>query len=313
LEANCHNLSGSDLTFVGLRNICDSIPFLSEYRVVIVEDLLSSFNRRGNLRKSVGTNRSKIPASGNRMSTWDGLSQYISDLMPQTTMLVFVDSSLAKDNSLLEQLKGLVTVKELTPLIGEPLRRWIKTQVGKKGSSISADAVTLLSELMKGNLWALENELEKLSLYAGDRPIGEPDVLLLVAQAKDANIFAATDVLLEGKCSEAMHMFHLIRNEGFEMPYIITMIARQLRQVVLTRDMLNQGASESDIGNTLGISHKFVLRKTIAQARNQSLVGLKWLYSKLLDTDLAIKMGRLSQDVALDILIGDSNEAHSIH
>lgn len=308
LEANLHRLSHSELNLTALRNVCDALPFLSEYRIVIVEGLLSAFNRGGNAKKPARSTRSRTSVSTNKLEVWAGLSQYVGEFMPDTTMLIFEDTSITKGNPLFEQLVHLATVKDLAPLSGEGLGKWIIAQVQHKGSQINNRAIQLLSGLVGSNLWALENELEKLALYAGDRPIEESDVLLLVSQAKDANIFAAVDALLEKRSSTAMQIFHSIRTDGFEMPYIISMIARQLRQVVLARDLLDRGTPPATISNLLNISHQFILRKTLDQARSHSLNGLHWLYARLLATDIAIKRGHMGQDIALDILIGDSGK-----
>ena len=44
----------------------------------------------------------------------------------------------------------------------------------------------------------MDNELEKLTLYAGERPIEEGDVRLLVPQSREASVFSAVDAFWRG-------------------------------------------------------------------------------------------------------------------
>ena len=49
--------------------------------------------------------------------------------------------------------------------------------------------------------------------------------------------------------------------------------------------------------------HRFVAEKGRRQSRNFSMEQLETIYRKLLETDLAIKTGRMDQVLALDMLI----------
>jgi len=223
--------------------------------------------------------------------------------MPPTALLVFLEAAVSSRNTLLERLKTVVQVQALPTPSGEGLARWTRNRVAEKGARITPGAIRLLSQLVGGNLWTMDNELEKLALYAGDRAIEEGDVRLLVSQAREASIFSAVDALLEGRSAVALRLMHQLRQEGAEFPYIVAMIARQLRLVTLARDLTDRGHGEKDIGGRLGLTRDFALRKTLEQARTHSWNNLEWLYGRLMEADLAVKRGRLEQDVALELLI----------
>ena len=153
----------------------------------------------------------------------------------------------------------------------------------------------------------MDNELEKLTLYAGDRPIEERDVRLLVPQSREASVFSAVDALLEGRSRVALELANRLREEGAELPYIVAMIARQLRLVTLARDLMDRGHKEKDIGTRLGLTYEFALKRTVEQARKHSWDSLRWLYGRLMEADLAVKQGRLDQDIALELLVSEAS------
>ena len=304
LEANSHHLSGPQLNHAQLRAYSDAVPFLAEHRLVVVEGLLSVFEPRESRRRG-GRNAPGVAARSS-ISDWANLPGYIAEDMPPTTLLVFVEGAVSRGNPLLAKLGSAVEVQMLPTPTGEALARWIRSRLSETGVKIAPGAIQLLSRLVGSSLWTLDGELEKLALYAGERGIEEPDVRLLVPEAREESVFAAVDALLEGQSAVALRLMHRLREEGAESTYILSMVARQLRMVTLARDMLDRSVSEKDIGQRLGVSQEFVRRKALQQARRLPSGSLRLLYQKLMEADLAIKQGRLAQDLALDILIGEA-------
>ena len=300
LEANSHRIAGAQADLGQLTAVCGAVPFLAEHRLVTVEGLLSLYEPAGGRRRGQGQE-----GRGNQrsMAEWDGLAGYVAQAMPPTTLLVFVDGRLSRGNPLLQQLWSEAEVKELSTPSGEVLARWVKEQVEAKGSRITPGAIRVLTQMVGGDLWTLDNEMEKLATFAVDRAIEEADVRLLVPEAREANIFAAVDALLDGKSAVALRAMHRLRDGGTEFPYIASMVARQLRLVTLARDLMDRGHGQKEIGERLGITYEFALKRTVGQARSHSWASLEWLYGKLLEADLAVKQGRTSQDVAVELLV----------
>ena len=299
LDANSHRFVASQTNLDQLKGLCDAMPFLAEKRLVVVEGLFSMFEARG--RRPRG--RAASSRGADTLSSWKGLDSYL-ELMPSSTILVFLDGRLNRGNSLLRKVRELLQVRELLPLTREALARWIRDRVSAKGGKVTPGAIALLSQMVGNNLWALDMELEKLTLYSTQRSIQEADVRLLVSQVREANIFAAIDALLDDKISIALPLMRRLREEGTEFSHVVSMIARQLRLVVLAREMLEHGLAGQQIGGRLGIGPDFAVKRTLAQARNHTHKKLVGLYQRLLETDLAVKSGKLDEELALDLLVG---------
>ena len=294
LESNTHKLTGNSVTLEQLRAVSSAMPFLADYRLVVVEGLLGSFEAGGR-RRGGGTARS-------RLARWEGLGDYAGEV-PSTTHLVFVDELLRANNPLLRALAPSAKVKRIPVPRGEELARWIRNRAKTKGASVSPGALRLLNQYVGANLRLLDSELEKLSLYAGAEQIDEGDVRLMVAQVREASIFAAVDAIVQGNPSLALRLLRKLRNDGAALPYIQAMIARQLRLVTVAKELVETGVPRGEMGRRLELRAEFAVRKTLEQARRFSWPRLKALYACLLEMDLAIKQGRQDEDLALELLV----------
>ena len=297
MEPNYHYISAADASLANLRPVCDAIPFLAEIRLVVVEGALTAADPRD----TTGPRR-RAGGRGRGLPVWDGLEAYLPQ-MPPTTVLVFADGPLRRPNPLLERLRPLAQVRELPTPTREGLTRWLREGAAAKGAQITPGAIVLLSRLVGASLRVLDNELEKLALYAGDGPINEGHVRALVSQAREVNVYSAIDSLLEGKYSEAFRSMVRLREGGADFSYIVAMLARQLRQVLLAKELVESGVRASQVGGRLNIGSEYAVRKTVEQARGLPRSRLVKLYQRLLEADVTVKRGRLDEDTALQLLV----------
>ena len=299
LEANRHRLVGSQAKPGELLSMCNALPFMDDYRLVIVEGVLGTAESQGRGRRR-GSSADSVVAG-----QWQALGEAIPQ-MPDSTVLVFTDGALSANNPLLRMLRPVAQVEELSAPSGEALSRWVKTTVEAKGASISPSANRSITDLVGNDLWTLDQELEKLALYCSGREIQEYDVAEMVSQVREANIFVAVDAMIDGRPGVALRLLHQLKEDGKEAPQIIGMVERQLRLLALARDAIDRGVPQGELKGRLGTSSDFVVRKTAEQARRHAMPEIVWRYNRLLETDLAIKRGRLGPDLALELLVGDS-------
>jgi DNA polymerase-3 subunit delta len=295
VATNTTNLEGQHLTLSELRNKCGAAPFLSSHRLVIVDGLLGRFEVPQSRPR---TGRGK---SGNGLGEWEGLASYIKQ-MPETTVLMLVDEEVKGQNPLLKKLSQLAEVRTFPLLRGKDLKAWIRGRVKADGGDITPQAVNLLAELIGGDLWAMDGEIQKLLLYSQERPVSEDDVRQLVSHVQEANIFALVDAVAEGRTELAQRILHRLYDDGVAPIYILTMITRQFRLIAQAGD-LGKGLSRLQIQDRLGLKSSYSLDKTLSQAKLYNFEGVKRAYDKLLETDLAIKTGKYSDKLALELLV----------
>ena len=257
----------------------------------------------GRFATKQGRSRSRRAKSRNGLAEWEAFDSYIQQ-MPETTVLVLVDKEVKDTNPLLKRISSLAELRAFPLLRGKDLKTWIRQRVSEEGGDITPQAVALLAELVGGDLWAMDSEIQKLLIHDQDRPISEDDVRQLVCCVQEASIFALVDAVAEGRTESAQRILHRLYDDGVPPTYILTMITRQFRLIAQARD-LGKGLSRLQIQDRLGLKSSYALDKALSQARLYDSERVKWVYGKLLETDLAIKTGQYSDKLALELLVAE--------
>jgi DNA polymerase-3 subunit delta len=294
LDANLTKADVSSYSPQHLQALCNTVPFLASRRLIIVDGLLTLFEGR---RAASKRNR-----QADASSSWMSLVEYIPT-MPPSTDLVLRDGAIRRGNVLLTHLSSLGQVREFPSLSGAGLTRWIQERAASMECTISRDGVQLLAELIGGNLWTLNSEIEKLSLYCNGRTINGEDVRLLVSFVKEMSVFNAVDAILEMKYSDALRTIRRLMEDGATGTYIVSMVARQVRLLLLVKDMEFRKVPPRQMGARVGLNSDWVLNKIREQGRRYSGAALESLHRGLLETDLAVKTGRIAENAVGEFLV----------
>lgn len=297
LDVNTSVLDGQQLILYQLADVCNAVPFLASYRLVIVEGLLERFESKSEAEGRSDTAKAKTTMA---LKEWQGLVDYVKQ-MPPTTILILVDGDV-KRNPLLKCLEASADVTAFPELKSKWLRDWIQQSVKEGGGTIALGAVILLADLVGGDLWAMSGEVDKLLAYCDGRSISEEDVRLISSGAREASIFVLVDAILEGKRKEGQQLLHQLLQSGASPSYILSMITRQLRLIVMAREF-GPKLFTSEVRSKLERTSDYSLEKALRQAKAYTLDQIKKAYHQLLETDIAIKTGRYDGDLAINLLV----------
>lgn len=300
LVANTTVFDGDKVSPAELKATVETVPFLASKRLVLVERLLRRFE---------GGGRAKKPAApGGRGNGAHSFAESVAGL-PESTVLVLVDGKVSGGNPLLKELAARAEVKYFPLIKGNQLKLWINKRVTREGGSIAPTAVILLAGLVGSNLWVMASEISKLVLFAQNRPVEEADVRTLVGYARETNVFALVDAILEPAPALAEKRLQQLLREGEAAVYLLHMLYRQLHMIIRAREMKYRGKPEAEIQRQLGLKADFAFRKTLEQARRYPLARVKVVFERLLETDQAIKTGKYDGELALNILVAELGQS----
>ena len=297
VDLNTTILDGGTLTLAKLRHACETIPFLAEKRLVIVEGLLTRLAPRKD--RELSTSQRELLTA---------LADYLPRL-PETTRLVFIeDKPLPARHSMLQlaQREERGYVKRFDPPDAKVLPRWIEKRVRKYGGEIEPQAAQQLAAVVGTDLRLLDQEIIKLVTYTqsptGGQAIAIADIEAVVPYAQAAVVFDLVDALGRRDGRTAARTLHRLLDAGEHPLMLLAMIVRQFRLLIQVKELKAERATPHDIAKTLRL-HPFPARKLHTQATHFTAAQLEAVYRHLLDTDVAIKTGKIDPEVALDLLV----------
>jgi DNA polymerase-3 subunit delta len=290
LELNTTKLDGDLVTAGEIEAAARSAPFLSDVRLVMVENMTASTNSKTILEQMPGM----IAA------------------LPDWTRLVFVEagpekSMPGKRGGRQQALKKLINLVENDPRgkvlafdTPRDLPRWLQERASRYQATLDMAAARLLAECVGSDLVLADTELAKLATYtAGARAISKDDVTLLVPYSAEANIFRMVDALGQRNGKSALTLLRKLLDAGDEPLRIFGMFTRQYRMILQMREQLDSGQSVQGASRSLGM-RDFIAEKIASQARQYRTEQLERILAILLETDIAIKTGRLTGELALE-------------
>jgi len=290
-----------------------AVPFLSPGRLVVVEGLLAKFEA-GTTTGRVGGTRPRRTARGARKSVtegdtsklggWEAVVTEVPSL-PASNSLVFSDGEISQSNPLLKLLVPVGEVRRFDRLTGGETVNWVHRRVGELGGQIRPDAANELGQIGAGDLWSLDAELTKLTIYAGDRPVTTEDIAVLGSLVKQESMYALVDAVVEGRYGEARVHLNRILDDPKTMRSWFTMLADQVRRLLTAKDLTNRGATHAELLEGLGTRSDFAARKSVGQANRLSMEDLIEMHERLLQHELAFKTGQMDESTSMELLLTD--------
>jgi len=286
VEMNLTTLEGGEITLSDIRRHADAMPFLAAKRVVIVANYIKNI-------------------SGNKTET-EALTDYFEHLSPTTDLVLTESDTLKKNSVVLKAARSagaeIILYGELS---GKNLPGWVAKRVKAHGAAIEPEAAQMLARLVGPDLRILNNEIEKLVLYVdSQRPISNADVDLLVPYIEEADQFGFSNAIGQRNARQAYdQVYREIEVDGKHPMQILAGISSQIRTLIEVKDMAEQGMSPAAIAQAKGWRSDFAVKMRLKDARNFTMDRLEQIMEMLLETDLAIKTGKIDMMLALDTLI----------
>ena len=293
-DVNSGVIEGASATLAELEGAWSAVPFLADKRIVVVRGLLARFEAR----RGRGGSRSRSKSASKE---WDGLADRLANV-PPSTELIFVEGAITQNNPLFKAVRSHAEVHRFALPAARDMPKWIQARAETLGAPIHPAAVGALADAIGNDTRVVDMELRKLALYRSGATIRRQDVEAMVSYAREASIFAAVDAALEGRAGAALRLTHQLLDAGRPPTYLITMLARQVRFLILAKSLKAKGLQQAQIGSAMSLSG-YPLTKTLQQEGRFTARRLADIHRRLIEADLSIKTGAADEQMALDTLI----------
>ena len=267
---------GADLDEV--IRLADTMPFFAEKRLIIIED------------------------SGLFRSAADVIVNYLPS-MPDTTVLLFVESEVDKRGRLFKKVKELGYAAEMTRQDASQLARWAGGILAKEGKKITARTMDVFLSMTGDDMEHIRTELEKLISYTmGREVITEEDVRAVCTVQVTNRIFEMVSAIVNRDTRKAMDLYEDLLTLKEPPMRILFLIARQFNQILQVKEMAAKGLDKGAIASRLKMQ-PFLVGKTMPQARRFSREQILSYVNECVEAEEAVKSGRLKDRLAVELLI----------
>ncbi len=225
-------------------------------------------------------------------------------LLHQDVQLIFHGPKLDVASQKRKWFKSLEAAGCFLPLYdieGKQLKQWLNTQARQLQLNLPSDVIDLMTELFEGNLPALAQELQKLSILFGQQTVSFEEAEKLVIKQAKFNPFQLIDTLLIGDLKKCLAMLEQMQHDGSAFGQLVWFVHKELSQLYAMLEQIEQGCSINDIFKKYRIWDK---KKPLYQyALNHiSLSSVEQALARLAQVDL---LSKTSSDFNEYILLSD--------
>ena len=275
---NFARFEGKGLDVDELIRLADTMPFFAERRLILVED------------------------SGFFKSASDALVQYLPS-MPDTTILLFVETEVDKRNRLYKKVKDMGYAAELNRQDSAQLARWAGGILTREQKKITKHTMELFLSMAGDDMENIRMDLEKLISYTlGREVITDEDVLAVCTVQVTNRIFEMVSAIVNRQPRKAMDLYEDLLTLKEPPMRILFLIARQFNQLLQVKDLMGKGMDKGTIASKLKMQ-PFVVGKTMPQARQFGREQILSYVEFCVETEEAVKSGRLQDRLAVELLI----------
>lgn len=226
----------------------------------------------------------------------DSILKYLKAPVSSTT-LVMVSSS-GGSNKFLSEISGLTKVIRCYRPTRQELNLWVRKEFAACKKKISSGLAELVLENSGEDLYAIKNEIEKISTFAGlSSEVSECDIRSVLGRAGVESAFELVDLVIEKKRDKIFLAIDdlLIR----EKPHrILSLLAWQFRNLMKIKNF-PRGLPVDEISRRLKLN-RFFTRKAMERSKCFNREDLAEKMEIILEGDLYIKRGTMLPEHALD-------------
>lgn len=278
-DMNYSRFESAKMNVLECIDICETLPFFSEKRVVVIENT-------GFFKKACD----------------DALINYIKN-MPEYLHIIFVESEIDKRSKLYKAVASAGYVSELDMQDERMLAQWVSKLATDAKKSFDKGALRQFVAQTGGSMDNMKMELDKLICFCEERPvITEEDVRQICTVRTENRIFDLIASVGMKNRKKAMELYYDLRTLREPPLRILALMGRQFNMLYQASLLSKEGYDSSTIAKKMGVM-QFVAGKYLEQAKNYEITDIKSAMEDCAAAEEAVKTGRLGDVLSIEMLI----------
>jgi DNA polymerase-3 subunit delta len=234
----------------------------------------------------------------------DVLADYAQDPSPSTVLLV-LGSKLHGQRRLMKHAKKHGYLVSCPPLTRRDLPGWIQRAARERGHSMASHVAEALAELVGPELGPVDDALERLSLYVGDKAdITEEALTQVVTRVRQDTVWQLVDALGRRRLGQALASLadaYDPRDGGLRL---LGAVAWSVRQLVKYASARRAGEPPAAAAKSAGVP-PFKVQQVERNVREVTAARLESWLERLAEADRSLKSSSRSGRAILEALLID--------
>jgi DNA polymerase-3 subunit delta len=229
----------------------------------------------------------------------DALAACVAEPSPSTCLVITAEKIDGK-TKLAKAAKASGAWLGVEPLKGGLLERFAGGEARRRGHVIEGPAMAALLDATGNDLAAIDDAVERLSLYVGEgKPIDRDAVEAIVVRVRVDTIWALVDAVALKRTKVALEATLSMLADREPPLRILSMVARQVRMVAKMKSALEDGMSQAEAVKAAGAA-PFKARELADSAKRFSESDLRRALMVLRDADVALKGSKREPEIVME-------------
>ncbi len=269
---------GKNIEIGPLIDLAQTLPFFAERRILVIEN------------------------SGFFKNKCDQLADYLKEL-PDYLCMIFSEEQVDKRSRMYRAAAKIGRAVSFPTQDEKTLMQWISGIFSREGKKITRADMELFLSRTGSDMGSIHQEAEKLLCYTiGKDNITSRDIEAVCVTQITNRVFDMVRAVAGKDQRKALNLYKDLLALKEPPMRILYLLARQFRHLMQTKEMLEEGKGQQEIGQILGVP-SFAARNYAHCAKRYRLGELKKAVEDFTDAEEDVKTGRLGDILSVELLI----------
>jgi DNA polymerase-3 subunit delta len=293
-DMNTTRLDGRSSSLAQVKDATAAIPFLAAKRLVILTHPTARLKEKTDQEEFINYLMAEKPTAKLVLVEYDFLTDEKDRRKNQIHWLEAWATT--------PQQSRRVYLRHHPQPSGGSMVQWILEYAKSMGGQFTNQAAIALASQVGDDTRLASQEIAKLLTYVNNsRPVDIDEVEHLTPLSARVGNFELVNAIRDRDTHKAQALLQRSLQEDDPLR-LLQSIVYQMRLLIMAREILDEHGTINDFPRSLRIG-SYPARLALESATRFSMKFLESIYHRLLETDEAIKTGRLEPELALDLLV----------
>ncbi|MBO3337805.1 DNA polymerase III subunit delta [Clostridium perfringens] len=296
-DLNLIRLDGNNLNFDDFMNACETLPFMSDKKVVVL-------NRTNIFRDKQDKETEKL---------YKQCVEYFQNTPEHCVLIAYTTLKDKRDRvnrlSKLKKLEKSSCIVSVEKLKGAKLQQKVGRIFQRYNKNIGKIELKYFCDSVENNFDVIEREVDKIVNYVGEREITRKDIDLLLPPRYEDDIFDLVELISIKRAKQAIDLMDELIGRGQDPIFILSQIREQFQKLHRVKIRLSEKYRIDEIKKDFLEASRvnlpdFVIEKFINQSKKFSNKQLSKCINLCLYTEKKLKSNsNLNKKTELELMI----------